>query len=67
MQVSFKQYEYRVRESDGRVAVTIEATRRYFYESFYVKIRAIVNRDLNHYGTFYCLYIVCVASNCVCL
>ena len=52
MKVSFKQYEYTVRESDGRVAITIDADRRYFYESFNVKIRAFVNRDINHYGTY---------------
>ena len=51
MQVSFKQSQYTVRESDGRVAITIQAARRYFYDSFYVKIRASVNRGLrHHYG-----------------
>ena len=52
VQVSFKQSEYTVRESDGRVAITIQAARRYFYDSFYVKIRASVNRDLKPYGTY---------------
>ena len=51
VQVSFKQSQYTVRESDGRVAITIQAARRYFYDSFYVKIRASVNRGLrHHYG-----------------
>ena len=49
--MSFKQSEYWVKESDGRVAVTIQADRRYFYDSFYVKIRASVDSDLKHYGT----------------
>ena len=51
VRVSFKQSEYWVKESDGRVAVTIQADRRYFYDSFYVKIRASVDSDLKHYGT----------------
>ena len=49
--MSFKRSEYTVKESDGRVAITIEADRRYFYGSFYVKIRASVNEDLDPYGT----------------
>jgi len=48
--VSFKQSEYSVKESDGRVAITIQATRRYYYSSFYVKIRASVNKNLRPYG-----------------
>ena len=51
VQVSFKQSEYTVKESDGRVAIAIQATRGYVYDSFYVKIRASVNRALGyHYG-----------------
>ena len=50
MKVSFKQSEYSVRESDGRVAITIQAARRYYYSSFYVKIRARVNTNLRPYG-----------------
>ena len=57
MKVSFKQYEYTVRESDGRVAITIEANRRNFYKSFYVKIRAFVNRDLSDYGMHLLLFV----------
>ena len=49
--MSFKHSEYTVKESDGRVAITVEADRRYFYDSFYVKIRASVNKDLDPYGT----------------
>ena len=48
--VSLKQSEYSVRESDGRVAITIQAARRYYYSSFYVKIRARVNTYLRPYG-----------------
>ena len=50
VEVSFKQSEYTVKESDGRVAITVEADRSYFYDSFYVKIRASVNTDLKPYG-----------------
>lgn len=50
MQVSFKQSTYTVKESDGRVAITIQAARTYFYKSFYVKIRAAVNSQLKPYG-----------------
>ena len=49
--VSFNQSEYNVRESDGRVAVTIVAYRHYFYGSFPVKIRTRVNTHLRPYGT----------------
>ena len=52
VEVSFKQSEYTVRESDGRVAITVKADRRSFYGSFYVKIRANVNTDLRPYGTY---------------
>ena len=48
--VFFKQSEYLVGESDGRVAITIQATRNYYYTSFYVKIRASVNKNLKPYG-----------------
>ena len=50
VQVSFKQSEYLVKESDGKVAITIEASRRNFYTSFYVKIRSVVNTRLIPYG-----------------
>ena len=50
VRVSFKQSEYTVKESDGRVAITIRADRRYFDDSFYVKIRASVDTDLKPYG-----------------
>jgi len=52
VQVSFKQSEYTVKESDGRVAITIKAARRYFYKSFYVKIRSVVNTGLRPYGKY---------------
>ena len=56
--MSFKQSEYWVKESDGRVAITILADRRYFNDSFYVKIRVSVNRDLKPYGTHKCVCIL---------
>ena len=62
--MSFKQSEYWVKESDGRVAITIRADRRYFYDSFYVKIRASVNSDLKPYGTHKC---VCILYICMCV
>ena len=55
MKVSFKQSEYSVGESDGRVAITIQAARG-FYTSFYVKIRASVNKNLRPYGTYVAMY-----------
>ena len=51
VKVSFKQSEYSVVESAGRVAITIQAARGY-YTSFYVKIRASVNKNLRPYGTY---------------
>ena len=47
---SFSQSEYSARESDGRVAVTIVASRYYFYGSFSVKIKSSVNTKLTPYG-----------------
>ena len=46
--VFFKHSEYTVRESAGRVAITIQAIRgyHYYHASFYVKIRASVSRNL---------------------
>ena len=46
--VSFKHSEYTVKESDGRVAITVQAVRNYYsyYASFYVRIRASVSRNL---------------------
>ena len=49
VKVSFKQSEYSVVESAGRVAITIQVARRY-YTSFYVKIRASVNKNLRPDG-----------------
>ena len=51
VKVSFKQSEYSVGESAGRVAITIQAARRY-YTSFYVKIRASVHKNLRPYGKY---------------
>ena len=46
--VSFSHSEYTVKESDGRVAITIQAVRNYYsyYSSFHVRIRASVSRNL---------------------
>ena len=49
--VSFKHHSYAVNESAGRVAVTIQAARSYYYrKSFFVRIRASVNTHLSPYG-----------------
>lgn len=61
MQVSFKHSEYAVKESDGSVAITIQADRNYFYKSFYVKIKASANRYLRTYGTLMCIVCIYVA------
>ena len=54
VKVFFKYSEYTVRESAGRVAITIQAIRGYYYyhASFYVTIRASVSRHLN--GNYTC-------------
>ena len=54
VRVFFKHSEYTVRESAGRVAITIQAIRGYYYyhASFYVTIRASVSRHLN--GNYTC-------------
>ena len=55
--VSFKQSEYTVKESNGSVAITIQAARNYYnnYASFYVRIRASVSRNLK--GNYACDWI----------
>ena len=52
--ISFKHSDYTVRESAGRVAVTIEAAKSSYYtrNSCYVKIRASVNKSLRPYGNY---------------
>ena len=54
VRVFFKHSEYTVEESAGRVAITIQAIRGYYYyhAPFYVKIRASVSRHLN--GNYTC-------------
>ena len=56
--VSFEHSEYTVKESTGRVAITIQAARSYYYyyASFYVKIRASVTRNLNGIYMLYNFY-----------
>jgi len=50
--VYFNHSEYSARESDGRVAVAIVASRYYFYKSFSVLVKASVNTRLRpYYGT----------------
>jgi len=51
--VGFSHSGYRGSESDGRVAVTIVASRYYFHKSFSVKIKSSVNTRLRPYGTIY--------------
>ena len=49
MLVSFKHSEYTVEESAGRVAITVQTARSYYsaHASFFVKIRASVERNLD--------------------
>ena len=49
MVVSFKHSEYTVKESAGSVAITLQIARSYYsaHASFYVKIRASVERNLD--------------------
>jgi len=49
--VFFSHIEYSARESDGQVAVTIVASRYYWYKSFSVWIKSSVNTRLRPYGT----------------